>query len=380
MNIRFAADDDIPAIVRFNHRLRASGREEQISSRLSLPGEARCRPAGFPVHRRTMIAEDGREVRAAVLLYHNNVFIHGKKRDFCWLDMPISEGIIDRRYSLAIIQLLKAVSRYEPFLMSTGAGPEDKDSFRLLTKFDWRHHVVPFFFYPVKVTKVLLGMSYFKRHAKLRFGALLGAYSGLGAGLSGLLALRRRIDAVLSGYERSVEKTFGAWADRVFEDSLPDYGVAMRSDATTLNILHPPDKPGLTRLRVRRKWAKRGAGQDAGQDAGWILVANKHMENNHYFGDLKVGTLVDGFGRAADAPALVAAGIDHLAETGADIIVANFSHEAWVKACRRSGMLAGPDSYYHFVSPGGSPLFEDTCPPRAIHMARGHSDGMWSLV
>jgi hypothetical protein len=104
------------------------------------------------------------------------------------------------------------------------------------------------------------------------------------------------------------------------------------------------------------------------------------MKDHRYFGDLKVGTLVDGFGSAADAPALVAAGIDHLAETGADIIVANFSHEAWVKACRRSGMLAGPDSYYHFVSPGGSPLFEDTCPPRDIHVARGQSDGMWSLV
>jgi hypothetical protein len=89
---------------------------------------------------------------------------------------------------------------------------------------------------------------------------------------------------------------------------------------------------------------------------------------------------VDGFGRAADAPALVAAGIDHLAETGADIVVANFSHEAWVKACRRSGMFAGPDSYYHFVSPGGSPLFEDTCQPREIHMTRGQSGGMWGLV
>jgi hypothetical protein len=245
-----------------------------------------------------------------------------------------------------------------------------------LTKLDWRHRAVPFFFYPVKVTKVLLGLSYFKKHAKLHYGALLGAYSGLGAGLSGLLALRRRIDAILSGYERSVEKAFGPWADRIFEDCLPDYGVAMRSDATALNILHPPDKPGLTRLRARRKGAKRGAGQDA----GWILVASKQMKNNHHFGDLKVGTLVDGFGRAADAPALVAAGINHLVETGADIIVANFSHAAWVKACRRSGMFAGPDSYYHFVSPGGSPLFEDTCPPREIHMTRGQSDSMWSLV
>jgi hypothetical protein len=268
--------------------------------------------------------------------------------------------------------------------MSTGAGPVDKNSFRLLTMLNWRNRAVPFFFYPVKVTNVLLGLSYLKKHAKLRYGALLGAYSGLGAGLSGLLALSRRIAPCLSGYEYSIEKAFGDWADRIFEDCLPDYGVTMRSDATTLNILYPPEKAGLTRLRVRRKDANHSAGrdvgQDVGQDVGWILVASKRMTNNPYFGDLKVGTLVDGFGRAAEAPALVAAGIDHLADAGADIIVANFSHEAWVKACRRSGMFAGPDNYYHFVSPGGSPLFEDTCPPREIHVARGQSDGMWSLV
>jgi hypothetical protein len=373
MNIRFAADDDIPAVARFNQRLIEGGRgEEQITLRPELPGEARYRPAGFPVYRRMMIAVDGREVRAAVVLYHNNIFIHGENRDCCWLDMPISEGIIDRRYSLAIVQLVKAVSRYESFLMSTGVGPEDKDSFRLLTKFDWRHHAVPFFFYPVKVTNVLLGLSYFKKHAKLRYGALLGAYSGLGAGLSGLLTLRRWIDAISSGYECSVEKTFGAWADRIFDNCLPDYGVAMRSDATTLNILHPPDIPGLTRLRVRRKGAKCAAGKDA----GWVLVASKQIKTNRHFGGLKVGALVEGFGRAADAPALVAAGVNHLAETGVDIIVANFSHTAWIDACYRSGMIAGPDNYYHFVSPGGSPLFEDTCPPHVIHMARGHSDGV----
>src|SRR5262245_51004680 len=221
MNIRFVADDDIPAVDRFNQRLREGGRgEEQITLLPELPGEAQYRPAGFPVYRRMMIAEDGREVRAAAVLYHNNIFIHGKKRDCCWLDMPISEGIIDRRYSLAIIQLLKAASRYEPFLMSTGAGPENKDSFRLLTMLNWRNCAVPFFFYPVKVTKVLLGLSYFKKHAKLRYGALLGAYSGLGAGLSGLLALRRRIAPCLSGYEYSMERAFDDWADRMFADRL----------------------------------------------------------------------------------------------------------------------------------------------------------------
>jgi hypothetical protein len=104
------------------------------------------------------------------------------------------------------------------------------------------------------------------------------------------------------------------------------------------------------------------------------------MKDNRYFGDLKVGTLADGFGRVADAPALVAAGIHHLAETGVDIIVANFLHAAWARACRRSGMIAGPSNYNLFVSPGGPLLCEDSCPPEGIHVARGHGDGLNALV
>ena len=109
-------------------------------------------------------------------------------------------------------------------------------------------------------------------------------------------------------------------------------------------------------------------------------MAIKQMKDNRYFGDLKVGTLADGFGRVADAPALVAAGIDHLAETGVDIIVANFLHAAWARACRRSGMTAGPSNYNLFVSPGGPLLREDSCPPEEIHVARGHGDGLDALV
>src|SRR5499427_6720369 len=373
MNIRFAADDDIPAVARFNQRLREGGRgEEQITLHPSLPGEARRRPPGFPVYRRMMIAEDGREIRAAVLLYHHNVFIKGEKRDFCWADMPVSEGIVNRKYSLAIIQLMKRAATYQPFLMTMGVGTPDVDAFRFLVKLGWRYRLAPFFFYPVRVTKTLLGLRYFKERPKLRYATLLGAVSGAGAGLSGLLSLRRHLVSALSPCQSSEVSVFDYWADRIFTDALPEYAAAIRSDAATLNIVYPPGDPGYTRLRVRRKGAK--------QDVGWIVVAIKQMKKNHHFGDLKVGTLADGFGRAADAPALVAAGINYLAEAGVDIIVANFLHSAWARACRRAGMIAGPSNYNLFVSPGGPLLREDSCPPQEIHVARGHGDGMVALV
>ena len=158
MEIRFAEDGDLEAMIRFNQRLKDGGRgEEQMTLQPSLPGEARYRPAGFPVYRRMMIAEDGREIRAAMLLHHHSVFIKGERRDFCWADMPVSEGIVNRKYSLAIVQLMKRATAYQP---------------------------------------------------KLRYAALLGAFSGAGAGLSGLLSLRRHLASFLSTCQSSVERAF----------------------------------------------------------------------------------------------------------------------------------------------------------------------------
>src|SRR5262249_24598786 len=179
--------------------------------------------------------------------------------------------------------LVKKALDYQPFMMGVGAGTSESEGHRLFAGLRWRHQSVPFFFYPVKVSKVLRGLNYLKNNAKLRYLALLGAYSGVGAGLSGLLALRRKLSIALSGYEALVVGRFDEWADRIFAHSLSDYPVAVRSDATSLNIVYPPDDHRYIRLKVIRKGAK--------TEVGWILVASKRMSDNHYFGDLRVGTL-----------------------------------------------------------------------------------------
>src|SRR5262245_22836873 len=372
MNIRFADDSDVVAVARLNRRLKAGGRDDEMPLDPALPGEAQYRPEGFPVYRRMIIAEDGQEVRAAMLLCRHNVFIHGVRRDFCWTKMPLSEGIIDSKYSLAIVQLIKRALDYQPFMMGVGAGFPESEGYRLFAGLRWRHQSVPFFFYPVKVSKVLGGLKYLKNNAKLRYGALLGAYSGVGAGVSGLLALRRKLSTIRSDYGASVVERFDEWADRIFAHSLSDYLFAIRSAATSLNIVYPPDDHRYIRLKVMRKGAK--------TEVGWMVVASKQMSDNHYFGDLKVGTLVDGFSRLEDVSALVAAGLNHLVSIGVDIIVANFSHTAWVEACRRSGMFSAPSNFQVFVSPKGGPVLEESCPLHQIHVARGHSDGMDTLL
>src|SRR5262245_5968462 len=376
MNVRFAGKSDIVAIARINSRLTEGGRQDEIRLDPALPGEAEFRPERFALSPQMLIAEDGQEVRAAMMLCHHNVYINGGKLDFCWTKMPLSEGIVNVKYSLAIIQLMKKALDYQPFLMGLGAGNPDSEGYRFFVKLKWRYQSIPFFFYPVKVGKVLRGLRYFKDNPMLHYGALFGAYSGAGAGLSQMLNLRRRFSTKkfgsLSHNEVSQVEGFDDWADRIFATSIDDYPVAIRSDATSLNIVYPPSDHRYIRLRVRKKVTK--------QDAGWIVVASKQMSNNHYFGDLNVGTLVDGFGRSEDISLLVSAGLDHLIGTGVDLIVANFSHTAWMEACRSAGMFSGPSNYQIFVSPKGMPLLNESFPLHRIHLARGHSDGMDNLI
>jgi hypothetical protein len=376
MNVRFALENDIGAIARLNSRLKAGGRQDEMPLDPALPGEAQYRPKGFPLYRQMLIAEDGEEIRAAMMLCHHNIYINNEKLEFCWTKLPLSEGIIDVKYSLAIIQLMKKALDYQPFLMGLGAGNPDSEGHRFFVKLKWRYQSIPFFFYPVKVGKVLRGLRYFKDNSMLHYGALLGAYSGAGAGLSHMLNLRRKLSTRkiggLSLHEVSQVGCFDDWADRIFASSIDDYPVAIRSDATSLNIVYPPNDHRYIRLRVRKKGTK--------QDAGWIVLANKQMKNNHYFGDLNVGTLVDGFGRSEDISLLVTAGLNHLIETGVDLIVANYSHLAWIEACRSAGMFGGPSNFQIFVSPNGTPLLKDGFPLHRIHLARGHSDGMDNLI
>ena len=370
--VQFAEDHDRAAIERFNRRLEAGGRREKLTLRFNVNGEATNRPQGFPVNRKLMIAKDSEEVRAGMLLCHRTIFVRGDERDFCWIEMPLSEGIIDKKYSLAIVQLVKTALAYQPFLLNLGVGSLTEDWSRFMLKMGWKHAAVPFLFCPVKVTKVLRSLKYLKNSTKLRLASSVAAYSGAGAVLGGFLALRRQLVPGIPSHHIVEEPTFDTWATEVFTNSVDDYGAVMRRDATTLNKLYPSHDSRFTRLRVLHK--------ETSQELGWIVVIKKRMHNDKYFGDLQVGTLVDGFGQLANVPALIAAGLRHLVRAGVDLVVANWSHDSWLQSSRRLGFLPGPTNYFFYTTPAGTPLLQPSCPRDVIHLTRGDCDGLGALL
>src|SRR6266853_4780947 len=148
LTIRFADSTDAQMISRFNARLKAGGSSESIAVQTEdLVGE----PTGPLPHRSLMIAEDGAEMRACVLLYHNQLYRDGKPRRICWVQMPLSEGLVDHAHNLAIVHLMKAAVKYEPLLISLGVGSIETQWGRFAKSLGWQHSLVPFFFLPLNV-------------------------------------------------------------------------------------------------------------------------------------------------------------------------------------------------------------------------------------
>jgi hypothetical protein len=366
--VRFATPGDRGAIRQFNERLRTGGRTEVMPMAdaflESLPSDA------MPVYKRLMIAVDVDGVHAGVLLHHHRMCVDSEEKRFCWSIMPISEGLIDRAYSLSILKLINHALKYEPFLISLGVGSTQEAWARFVMSMGWKHVAVPFFFLPIRVTSMLKGLPYFRTRRPLKWAGHIGRYSGAGA-VANVFLNRRLCSKVRdASMDATVVPNFGEWANEIFSRALSDYFITPLRNAAALNVAYPPGDPRFVRLRV--------SSREGALDAGWIVVSVARMKDNRHFGNLKVGILVDGFAPTKDVGKLIAAGCDHLARSGVDLIVANWSHQAWCQASKQFGFLNGPSNYFLFISKSADKQFTTDNLSR-MHLGRGDSDGMVNL-
>jgi hypothetical protein len=313
---------------------------------------------------------DGEEIRATQLFFEHEMYIHGKPRSFIWPAGPISESKIDPKYALYSVVLLKHSLALQPLHMAIGLGSYEHIMARIFMTLDWKHDRIPFFFYPVRPSRVLREVKAFGSKYQ-QIGSSLLAYSGMGwLGCSIRCHLKRRQNSKGSCTAENMDR-FGEWTDETWEKCLNYYGALTRKDAAALNTFYAPGDKRYHRLRVHRN----------GDYIGWILVTMIDMENDKFFGNLRVGTLVDGLCHPDDVQDVMNSGVNYLIDKKVDICIANWSHIAWTTASRNLGFLQGPSNYIYFVSKAGTPpLLTDECPLDQIHVNRGDGDGPVHLV
>src|SRR5258708_32543625 len=344
----------------------------------------RMRPAGIPFGvPETGVPEwlpklDGRKIHQEIFLAVEDGCVRGaytfKQQPFSFggrilsvgaCQMPISEGIIDKRYSLVGPKIVNDALRRQPLSYGLGIGSRDAAVTRLLAAMGWRLKVIPFFFKVRHGFRFLRNIRYLRTTRLRRWLFDLAACSGLAwAGARAVDAARTRSSGARLSVERAGE--FSSWADELWWKCRDRYSMIGVRDASVLNALYPAGDARYIRLKIL----------DRGCVAGWSVVMDSAKSGDKYFGNMRVGSIVDCLALPEHAGQVMGASVRALEERGVDLLVSNQSHPAWGRGLTRAGFLAGPSNFYFITSKQLTGLLDESDPAGAgIHLNRGDGDG-----
>ncbi len=359
--------DLVPAVRAFNERLAAGGAgwrfpDDPIPDWLP-PGP------NAEVFQEYFLFLEGREVRGAYVLKHQEVSFRGKVRRVGNLYLPISEGTINRAYGLVAGRLLRDAVERERLLFMVAQGGPDAQVTRLARALGWRLRPVPLYFRVVHGARFLRQLRYLRTSRVRSWLFDLAALTGggwIGANAGRVLLSRRPQGR--SPVEVNVVEHFGGWADELWRRCAARYSFVGVRTSAVLNRVYPPGRAGLVRLQVA----------DGQKVLGYAVVQDEEGVHAEHFGEMRVGTVVDALAEPVDAPRVVWETAEALAARGVDVIISNQSHPAWVEAMQRAGFVKGPSNcVFGAANELGELLDAVDVGEQALHVNRGDGDWPW---
>jgi hypothetical protein len=362
--IRPYTDEWREAVAAFNQRVKPANAPFQLPETSAadwIPKSGARKP-----YQEMFLAVQDRSVRGSYTFKNQDFVLGGQIREVGMCRMPISEGIVDCRYAMIGVSLVKDAVKRQPLLYALGIGSLDAVVTRLVLAMGWKViQTVPFYF------KVNNGFRFLRNARHLRSTRLrrvlldAAAYSGAGS------AGARFADVLLTrnGHREVYAKLvsdFDDWADRIWQASEARYSMIAVRDAAVLSRLYPLEEGRFMRLRI----------QEGGDVIGWAVLLDTAMHENKYFGNMRVGTIVDCLAAPEDATKVMAAASRFLEQRGVDVLVSNQSHPAWCRGLKIAGFLCGPSNFFFVASRQLSKVLGEIDPQgAAIHLNRGDGDG-----
>lgn len=303
------------------------------------------------------IATENGAVRGGYILRSQQFSFAGKLRRVAHYRLPLSEGVVDRAYVQVGSLLLRNAVRQEPLLYALGMGSLERPLPRMLKMYGWNLCSVPFCFRVPRPLRFFRELTAARTSTWRTAGMDLAAFSG--AGWICLKALEWfRTQRPRSDIQSDEVNDFAGWADAFWRASSSEYGMTAVRDAAMLRELYPPVDERFLRLRVR--------------GAGWAILLDTIMHGDKYFGNLRVGTIVDCLAKPDHADTVIRAARVYLEQRGVDLIVTNQRHAAWLAALRADGFLQAPSNFFFGAS---KPLSELAGSVAGHHLTRGDGDG-----
>lgn len=296
---------------------------------------------GINIYQKFYLAVEENFVRGAYIIKYQNFFIKGESKKVGCLQLPISEGIIDRKYSFIGLQLIRDALKREPLLFALGIGGYYMPYAQLLLKLKWNHFLTPFYF------KVINPSIFFKNLTYLRTKKInsilldIAAYiliPGLIINLYQKLKCKNLLNLNYIKFERVDE--FREWADEIWDNVKNNFSIIAERNSQVLNYLYPKEKEKFIKLKII----------NGEKIIGWVVLLATHVKNHKHFGNMYLGSIVDNLSLEGFENDVVFAATKFLTHTGVDLIVTNQSNINWVNALNKTGYINGPSNYIFFAS------------------------------
>ncbi len=369
--IELYSPEHISSVKRLNARLRERGvRTDFLMPERS--GEGRGTLDDFPdvpFTKRQFVVLEKDEARGGFQLQEQQFELAGERRWVANIQMPISEGLIDRKYGHIAGQMMRLLLEKRPLLFAVGMGGVDAPFAKLTAAMKWRVILVPFQFYVLRPARFLREIGPLHTGRARSVGANTAAWTGLGYVAIKALQASRGLKRG-SGRERSRPEqvsAWGDWADGVWNRYRGECSLAAARDSGTLRFFHDLGWPGMAARALR---------DESGTTRGWAAMQVTQMRGNKYFGDMRVGTLVDAIAEPGWELAAIRSAIRSMKEAGADLAISNHTHSKWIGALGACGFGNGPSNYVLATSPKLTEAIRTVDPGfERIHITRADGDG-----
>jgi hypothetical protein len=314
------------------------------------------------------VLSDGSGVRGGYILKHERVFAGGEGVSIGNYQLPLSLGIVDRKYAMVGVQLIKDALARQPRLYCLGMGSTARPLPRLLSKLGWSVSKVPFLFRIENAGNFTREIRFLRQRRGLPMVLNLARITGALAGSVALMRLYRWLLGAATPADVSIdqEADLPEEIDELFMSVRGDHGLMCDRRAAAMRSRLPVSDPKLSRFVLRR----------AGKVAGWAVISVSQLANHTQFGNMKVGCLVDGLAMPVDVGLLIHEVCRRLEAAHCDLLVSNQTHPLWVQGLRRQGFFAGPSNFVLALSP---PLAASHANVSLAHFNRGDGDGPINL-
>lgn len=333
-------DRHVGAVKRLNQRLAAANETwhfpEQTNSTW-LPDTA-----GVEIVEQYFVAEEGDEVRGGYILKWQPFWIEGRTEKVCTLYLPLSEGIINQSYRLLGLTLIRDALTRNPLAFCLGMGGAARPLPQTLKMLGWQVHDIPFYFLPLRGGRFLTHLQPLQTKPWKKLAASLAAKTGAAAISLALVKFWRRPSSTLRN-DTTLElvETFDDWADTVWEEAKSSFSLCADRQRTHQNRIYRGSGGENMRVLVKSK----------GVVVGWFVARSRPMKGHKYFGDMRVGSLIDALARPGFEAHVTWAARQFLDQRGSDIIVCNMQHQAWRAAILAAGFFKGPSNFALAASP-----------------------------